>query len=210
MSKVEQSGVTMADVMGMTEEDFQTVAERLEPVVRKMQARKGKLGLDPVLDERRLKYAAPDAIWDAAAAFDKILVWQIVEDGEEDGKVAGTRLFAPKTAKRRNREETPRGFICSAGMLALDILKSNGMKVGDIVHFVKLAPFRRPVLKLEGWTFVVLCLNMGDIVDNEDVAQRLKSGELRLCLGENGKHYYEWSGKRVADPQLPWSGADMV
>lgn len=185
---------------------LQTLAERLEPEIRKLQSPLGKLGLDPILDERRLKYAAPDAIWQAHASFDKILVWQIIEDEETDGKVAGTSLYAPATAKRRNREETPRGLLCSAGLKAMDVLHSNGMRVGDIVHFVRLAPYRRPVFKHAGLSLHVMCLNVGDIVDNEDLAKRLRSGEMKIVMSAEGRHGIEG----LTDPQQPWSGEDMI
>jgi hypothetical protein len=109
----------------------------------------------------------------------------------------------PDSAKKRVREEAPRGVIESAGLEALDTLRSHGADLGHIVNFVRLAPWRLPVDMIAGAPVYVLILQDADITSSEDTAKAVRSGELRL-ISEPGKHRYEGRGV----PSLPKIGDD--
>src|SRR5690349_8585987 len=86
------------------------------------------LGLGPLVEQKRWRYGIPDeAFFNQCAAFNKVLVSQIPE--EESDTYEGTVILKTEVTKKRELVEAPRGVIVSAGLQALDELRSNGIDI---------------------------------------------------------------------------------
>lgn len=185
-------------------------AELRKPKLEKHHSPPGALGLPPLLEERRLKYGIVDEYFKIQAAFKRVYVRQIPDwDGPTFGPES--QIIRTENEQERNRQSTPRGVIVSAGLEALDILRSNGMDVGDIVWVVQLAIFRLPVLVIDGKPEVALVLQVGDVVGAEDTMQRVNAEKLVLNYDEAAlQHYYERrgdDGEKLFSPRpiSPWT-----
>lgn len=168
------------------------------------------IGLGPLVDKKRKQYGIPDeAFFNQCAAFNKVLVAQIPE--EEGDTYEGTVILKTEIAKKRDLVEAPRGVIVSAGLQALDELRSNGIDIGHTVGFTRLAPFRRPFATIGGERLTLIVLVAGDIVDSEDLGQAMRSRRTRVVakpnaegvmihqfVDENGK---VWSPVEAAIPE---------
>jgi hypothetical protein len=119
----------------------------------------------------------------------------------------------PHVAKRRTKEEAPRGILVSAGLKALDNLNSNGIDVGFRVHFIRTAPWRMPITMVNGKEFYLMILRDGDILGSEDTMLNLKSKkcEIKLAEFEDGsvQHKYMDDNGKVWDPTMPWIADDF-
>lgn len=206
-----RGAVATAEQVVSAEVGIQDVAAKIATLVEKRQAKPGKLGLPMLLDERRIKYAIPDEAFDFQCAFDRILVYQVpLYDGNTYGKDSLIQMAA--TTQRRLKEEAPRGVIVSAGLSAMDTLASNGMQVGHIVRFVRMAPWVMPIAKIEGYDLSVLVLRDGDIIASEDLMSELKSKTVSFSAAVNDKGVREHglvdkAGKRWT-PINPWVADD--
>jgi len=170
----------------------------------------GTIGLGPLVDRKRRQYGIPDeAFFSQCAVFNRVLVAQIPE--EEGDTYEGSVILKTEIAKKRDLVEAPRGVIVSAGLQALDELRSNGIDIGHTVGFTRLAPFRRPFATIGGERLTLIVLVAGDIVDSEDLGQALKSRRARVVakpneegvmihqfVDENGK---VWSPIEAAVPE---------
>ena len=170
----------------------------------------GTIGLGPLVDRKRRQYGIPDeAFFSQCAVFNRVLVAQIPE--EEGDTYEGSVILKTEIAKKRDLVEAPRGVIVSAGLQALDELRSNGFDIGHTVGFTRLAPFRRPFATIGGERLTLIVLVAGDIVDSEDLGQALKSRRARVVakpneegvmihqfVDENGK---VWSPIEAAVPE---------
>lgn len=167
--------------------------------VAKHMSPRGTLGLPRILEEKRWKYSIPDeAFFNQQACFNKILVHQIRE--EESETYAGTSIIKTEITKTRELVEAPRGVIISAGLQALDELRSNGIDIGHTVGFTRLAPYRRPFATIAGSRLALLVLHAGDVIDSEDLAQALKARRARVVAkpneeGVNIHQYIDENGK---------------
>jgi len=168
----------------------------------------GALGLPPLLEAKRLKYQITDGAFRVHPAFDRILVFQISEhEGETFG--GGAIIMAPTVAKREE-VETPRGVIISAGLLALDHLRSNCIDIGHTVYFVQNAPWRIRVDVNRGHLFHVMVLRDGDLIGSEDTQEALRKGNLKVTYNKDtGQHVYaDPDGNILGTPTLPWISPD--
>jgi hypothetical protein len=134
----------------------------------------GALGLSPKLDERRLQHGIPDSVFTVEALFDRMFVWQLPRVFGDI--IEGTMLIKPETARQREEESTPRGVIVSAGLKALDNLRSNGVNVGDVVNFIRLSPWKLTLQEIAGVEVNVLILRDGDLIASEDLVKARKRG----------------------------------
>jgi len=161
----------------------------LERRIRERQSPAGSLGLPSLLDERRLRFAIPDGAFRTQAVFDRILVWQVSDwEGETYGD---TMIVMPELAKARTQEAAPRGILISAGQLALDGLRSNGIELGHVVRFIRLAPWRMRVDTIGGQEQHALILRSGDLIGSEDLRDELRSNPGAISFNaETGQHEY--------------------
>lgn len=151
----------------------------------------GMLGLPKLLEEKRVKYGIPDSAWKSQAVFNKILVWQLPID--EAATYGGGLIVKTDERKARERNEAPRGIIVSAGLQALDELRSHGVDLGHTVHFTHTAPFRKRLPAIAGKEPSLVILHSGDIFDSEELAETLKARRARIVARDvDGvtEHFY--------------------
>lgn len=135
--------------------------------------------LPPLLERRRVEYYCPDQAFDIMPAVDTVHVWQIGQQRATFSK--GGRIVMSEQGRDQSRFESPRGIIVTAGLLALDQLRSHGMDLGHVVYLLRMSPYRLP-MDLIGHRDVggLLVLHAGDIKGSEDTMAMLRSGELRV------------------------------
>jgi len=180
----------------------QAELDRLDPMLRKdaerIQKRKnelmsppGSLGLPPLLEERRLQVGITDGAFCVQPYNDSVFVHQINRMDQET--YAGTGIIMIADEKRREKEQTPQGIVVAAGLVALDSLRMNGMDLGHLVTFCRIAPWRIQTDWIEGNSWEeVLVFRVGDIVGSTDLAENLRDGRVKVRFDpENYEHYYE-------------------
>lgn len=196
---------------------FETMLERAARAIQERLAPKGSLGLDPHLDQRRLDYLIPDEAFNEQPVYDRVFVAQL-NDGPDDGKfVEGGLIIKPQTVEARDKGESPRGIVVSAGMIALDNLMSHGIRLGDVVTFTEVAPWKLPLGRLgdaeNSVEYDLLQLRSGDITGSPDVARRMRDGEIRVERRHNEtrkcwEHVLVDSNGDTWNPIEPFSGGD--
>ena len=188
---------------------FEEMVKHNEALMRKAMAPPGGIpGLSPLLDARRLEYAIPNGAFHIQAAFDVCLVHQ-VDRNQSDTFVLGGKILKSQNDKRREAESTPRGVLVSAGLQALDCLRSNGIELGHIVTLIRQAPWRMPIDNVGGHEKHLLILRTGDITGSEDLSGALARGECRVEWdAENARHIYVDPRGQRWDPTLPFLPAD--
>lgn len=185
--------------------------ERASKEIEDNLAPPGALGLPEALDIRRRQYGITNGAFRVQAAFDRILVFQIPEAHFEKGYYGNTGIIIPENAKDGRKRGAPRGVIVSAGLRALDNLRSNGFELGDIVYFNQVAPWRIETDVIGGKMQYVLVLRDGDLIGGEDVARRLQRGDLvRKSIKDGGKiaHVYQSRDGSALKPSDPWMSED--
>lgn len=182
------------------------MAKQNEAAYRARMAPPGGLGLSPLLDQRRLEYAIPDGAFRVQAAFERVLVWDIAP--AEMASMQSSTIIAPVSAQERIKGRSPRGIIVSAGAVALDALRSNGIDLGHIVLTTHYVIGCTPVEYINGIEVTINIMQAGDITGSEDTAQMLREGSLRLeWLPDLKMHAYRWAdGSHACTPPLvPWT-----
>jgi hypothetical protein len=155
-------------------------------------------GLCPLLEARRFTHGIPNGAFKTQAAFDVCFVHQVSRFETET--YGTTKIVMPKTAKKRVDEETPRGVLVSAGLQALDHLRSNGIDLGHMVSLIRMAPWRMPIDNVLGAEQYVLILRTGDITGSEDLREALAAGKCRIEFNkETRQHIY------VDEQGQPWT-----
>src|SRR6187399_79467 len=173
-------------------------AERRSAVMRKRMSPPGALGLPKLLDERRLEFGITDGAFSRQAVFDRVFLWQIpMQKG--DKFESDSLIHMPESVQQREKARAPQGIIVSAGLRALDQLRSHGIDLGHKILFCHAAPYHiryDSVLGLEQHLIIVLA---GDIIGSEDLATNLRTREVRYLaartdtsvehtfIDENGK-----------------------
>lgn len=194
------------------------VAENIADELEKSLAPRGTFNIPFILDERRFEYGIPNGAFEQFPAFDKVFIWQL-NTSERKTYTVGGKIHKPEARIAYDRNTAPRGIIVSAGLQALDSLRSSGIDVGHIVRFKKFSPFIMPVAEIQGVELAVMVIRDGDIVSSEDLGnlynQRLvsvvnvskdKDGyDFRLAhVGPDGESVHH-SGQKVAayyDPSV--------
>lgn len=155
-------------------------AERRTAVTLKRMSPKGALGLPQLLDERRLEYGITDGAFSRQAVFDRVFLWQIpMQKG--DKFESDSLIHMPESVQQREKARAPQGIIVSAGLRALDQLRSHGVDLGHKILFCHAAPYHiryDSVLGLEQHLIIVLA---GDVIGSEDLATNLRNRQVR-CL----------------------------
>lgn len=167
----------------------------------------GGLGLPKLLDERRFRYGIVDSCFDVHAAFDRILVFQIEPEWAQGETYGSGPIIMTEGSRRKAKEEAPRAIIVSAGLKALDNLRSNGIDLGHIVHILRMHPWRLPVDLIDGIPEYLIILRDGDVVGSEDLATslRLKKSQIRFDTITNEHALLDEHGKswRPGEPFSP-------
>lgn len=131
----------------------------------------GAFGLPALLEERRQQYLIPNGAFAQRALYDRMLVYQIPYYVDRYGD---TRILMSDEGKSRSKNEAPRGVIVSAGLQALDVLHDHGSGLGNIVKFIRLAPWRLPCDMIAGKEEELLILRCGDLIADEDLELKLR------------------------------------
>lgn len=190
-----------------TEEEVE--GERLAAAVRADMSPAGKLDLPPLLEERRIKYGLPDTVFSVDCVYDRIYVAQVADHEEKTYLEKGLIVMPDRTASRKLTEAC-RGVLVGAGLLALDELRSNGVDLGHIVRFVKLAPYRMEIDFINGKSLDLLVMRAGDVTGSEDVNRLRRAGKLRIQWDdETRKHFYTDQDGHHLRPKLAWIPEDM-
>jgi hypothetical protein len=159
-------------------------AERRSAVMRKRMSPPGELGLGRLLDERRLEYGITDGAFSRQAVFDRVFIWQIpMQKG--DKFESDSLIHMPESVQQREKSRAPQGILVSAGLRALDQLRSHGIDLGHKVLFCHAAPYHiryDSVLGLEQHLIILLA---GDIIGSEDLATNLKNRQVRHLARRN-------------------------
>ena len=149
----------------------------------------GTLGLPRLLDAKRFEWGIPDEAFTHQAAFKKLLIWQIPLSKSDTYE--GTSIIKTQQTKSRHLQEAHRGVVVSAGMTALDMLRSNGMDLGHTVNICRVAPFRMQFTTIGAVPLHLLIIHVGDVVDSEDLATALKTRVCRIRQDDDtGQHYF--------------------
>ncbi len=196
------SGATADETVAIQKE-----AERLTPFLKKRMKEQGKLRIPDLLEVRRQKYAIPPGAFKMAAVFDRVLLWQIPQT--EGDTYGDTQIVMPDTYKQAVRDEAPRGVVVTAGMTAMDSLRSNGMEIGHVVNFIRQAPWRIIVDNIEGHDFQLLLMTAGDLTCSEDLQASILAGECFIKWNaDTCQHEYLDKDGQLWNPQKPWIGVD--
>lgn len=164
------------------------VVERQKRAAELEERAREHISVDPpypmpkLLNERRSKYLIIDEFFEYQAVFDRIYVHQV---SRHQGDTVGSGLIVmPETTKDREKETACLGIIVSAGLKALDELRSHGIDLGHLVNFVRLSPYRVPVTTIAGRDFNLLVFSAGDVVGSCDLALNLKERTVRTVARE--------------------------
>ncbi len=159
---------------------------------------KGSLGLPPLLDQRRLEWLITDGAFKIAPLYNRVYIHQIPR---HKNKKMGKIHMTDTTAGQQQRA-CHRGVIVSAGGLALDALRSNGVDLGHVVHFIHVNPYRLFVDYAVGFEPQVLVMTVDQVAGSEDLAQAIRDGKASLQIVD-GKHQLTDPDGHIWDPQMP-------
>ncbi len=161
---------------------------------------KDALHLPGLLEARRLEWLITDGAFSIAPLYNRVYVHQIPMAYDVNKKKG--LIHTPDTKAAQELRSCHRGVLVSAGALALDALRSNGVDLGHIVHFIHVNPWRLHVDYVDGHTFQVLVMSVDCVAGSEDLADVLKSGVVKVVV-ENGKHQILDADGKLWDPQMP-------
>jgi hypothetical protein len=136
--------------------------------------------LTALLEARRLEHLLTDDMFKAQPVFNCVWIYQL-EMHEGETFMPGGMLVKSEATQAYKKDSAPRGILVGAGLIAMDNLKAHGIEPGHIVRFIKLSPFKIPVgYTTGGKEIFVLQMRDGDILASEDLATKLKAGDLRV------------------------------
>lgn len=177
-------------------------AKRRSALIKERMGPPGALKLPPLLEAARLKYGIPDGAFKSQASFDRIYVWPIeMFDGEATFR--GTSIIKPMLSQRKDMQEGHRGVLISAGLIALDHLKSHGIELGHIVSTNKNVPFARRCEQLEAEDMFYLVMRDADLAGSETLAQELLEGT-KVVVENDGTHHIAGRLKQKVQIEDNW------
>jgi hypothetical protein len=191
---------------GRLEARDRELAERASEIMRKRMSPPGTLGLPKLLDARRIEYGVTDGAFERQAVFDRIYVWQIpMQKG--DKFESDSLIHMPDSVKQREKNKAPAGIIVSAGLTALDHLRSHGIDLGHKILFCHTAPYHIRYDSVLGVEQHLIILQSGDIIGSDDLAANLKKREVRYLARRTEKSVEHTF---IDETGQPWLPADAV
>ncbi len=154
-------------------------AEKRTKLIKERMSPPGALHLPPLLEAARLKHGIPDGFFRSQAAFDRIYVFPL-DPEDDDEKIKGTNLFKAKLTKLKDKQEGSRGVLISAGLTALDRLMSHGIELGHVITTNKNVPFARRCEEILGVPMFFLVMREADLAGSETLAEDLLAGRKRI------------------------------
>lgn len=189
----------------LMEDREREMAERKIQLIRSRMSAAGTLGLPARLEAARWEYGITDSAFRVSAAFNTVFVRQVsMQKGETH---EGSKIILTEETRKRELNKAPIGIIVSAGMLALDALRSNGLDLGHKVVFVHSAPYHIRYEVIEGQDFHLVVLEAGQIRGSYELAEDLKTRRVRVIQNPSNSESVEHilideNGKPVM-PQAP-------
>ena len=159
----------------------------------------GSLGLPKLLDEQRMRWQIPDGAFEDSAVFDRLLIYQVSDAAEFETWMKDGKIVRPVAYRAAAHCESAQGIIISAGLTAMDNLRSNGMDVGHHVWFnlnpvYQLKYCRTGEADSEHDRIAsrsLLILRDADLVASKTLCQQLKGNDVRVDFKPNAEGYLE-------------------
>ena len=177
-------------------------AEAVSKAVLKHMSPPGALGLPPLLEKRRLEMGLIDELFLQQATYQRLLLWALDPLEYEGGTSGDSGLYLPGKTIAREAAEAPRALIVSAGIDALDFLRSHGMDVGHIVTMCQECPYGIRVGIVSGKEFKLRIVDAGDIVASEDLGYEIREGRCEAFYDE-GQNTHKYRDPRTGEPWSP-------
>jgi hypothetical protein len=138
--------------------------------------------------ERRIREHKIPA-WPGQAMYNRIIVYRLPDKAAaRESFTEGGLIVKPETVASNTKYKSPRGVIVSAGLQAMDVLRGNGIGLGDIIWMASHTPWRFEVERTtEGESIEFFFMQAGDVVISEDLIKRLKNGTAKIEI-RDGKH----------------------
>jgi len=179
---------------------------RAENVANAMAA-PGALNLPPLLESKRLKYHIPDCYFTVQATYDRCFVFQV-----EDSKFKGTNILLAEQTQHMQKLLSPKVIIISAGLLALDNLRSHGIDLGHTVIINQFTPFKFDCGNINGKPQECMIIRDGDVCGSEELMRDTVAGKCqvtqRKSLDKSGneivEHVFVDRFGKTWNPQTPW------
>lgn len=148
----------------------------------------GALGFPELLERRRWEAGIVDEAFLQGPIGTNVLLYQLKV--LEEARAKGSKLYLPTDVKAGERFSASRGIVVGAGLAALDHLYANGVALGHIVRFSKLAVqhIKLSVI-INGIQEYLLVLHCTEVRGSEDLGLALLSGQAKLAFKDN-KHAY--------------------
>lgn len=210
MPSVSMAYKTPGQLTDKEEEDLDpTLRKQLQEEAKERKSMMSKdLGLPELLEARRQEFGITDGAFALAPIADRILVYQISRHKEETFK--GTGIIMPDTVKSREKKQTPQGIIVAAGAKALDELRCNGIDLGHMVAFLRIAPWRIETDTVKGTAEDLMVFRVGDIIGSVDLQDQIRKGIIKVVFDKEAyEHAYldtrtgeSWHPQTV-DPAIP-------
>ncbi len=186
------------------------IAENIADQLEKSLAPLGTYRISEKLDKRRLDYGIPNGAFEHFPLYDKVYIWQL-NMTERKTYSEGGKIVKPEARVAHDRATAARGIIVSAGLAALDSLRSAGADVGDIIRFKKFSPFIQEVAEIQGVPLHVMTMRDGDVVSSEDLAADFHAGRVRIVNVSQEKGGYDHRFERtLEDGTVVTTGAKVA
>jgi hypothetical protein len=186
------------------------VAQNIAEALEKSLAPLGHYRIPGLLDRRRLEFGIPNGCFEHFPMFDKVYIWQL-NMTERKTYSEGGKIIKPDARVAHDRATAARGVIVSAGLAALDSLRSTGVDIGHIVRFKKYSPFIQVVQEISGVELAVMTLRDGDCVSSEDLARDFHEGRVRIVNVSKEKGGYDHRFERtLEDGTVVTTGAKVA
>lgn len=149
------------------------------------------LNLPPLLEQRRREFKIAAGYFDREYLWDNCLVCQIEDtEGDSNTFIPGGLIEKPFDRKEYDKASSYVGVIVSAGLAALNKLRSNGVDLGHIVTFSRYTPFQPQVDVLGNRPVHGIELMVGDIKSSMDLALQKREGKVRVDTTEYQNNGY--------------------
>ena len=192
-------------VFNMNDPMARRFVERIKKIDQEKRSRlaaPGALGLPPLLDKRRLEFLVPDEAFRNQPIYDRIFVWQVSFHGDQE-TYGDTAIYMPGTVKDGEKYSSPRGILLAAGPIALDEIRSNGVELGHVVTFIRMAPWRIEIAIRGGKPEHVLVQRSCDLIASEDLATAIRDGEVKFVEFEVEKDGRKFFTHAIKDARRP-------
>lgn len=143
--------------------------------------------LSGLLEQRRWDAGIVDEAFKISAIGERVFLYQVAVADSED--VQGSQIVRPDVTVSTERFTASSGILVSAGLKARDYLSANGVELGHIVRFAKLAVLRLPLgLMIDGKEEHLLSLHCSEIYGSRDLGQLLFERMAHVERSDGGKH----------------------